>query len=306
MRHYKKIICCAVLVAALACTSKQDCGVEGIVSPPNAGARITATQDGKAIAVVDVNSPDGKFGMALAPGKYDVNVTVPSSPLPLSFPGVVVEPGKTTTLPPIDLAMPAGRSVLSGTIVPAGTGTRVTLLYEGKERATANTDAEGKYEFTGLPAGTYTVQASSPGYVNDAAAINLSGAQKVVQNIRLLYISSVDGADWTTGKIHARGVGMPPKNPANAATSREMAKRAALADAQRNLLKALEQIKASPDQSLKSFIGVKNYTEKFQGFIQGYRIVREQELGDGTVEIELELPLTGPSGLSAVIRERQP
>ncbi len=307
MRSYQTIVFCAFLVAVatLACTSKQNGAIEGTVNPPNAGARITATQDGKAVSAVDVNSPDGKFSMALAPGRYDINVTVSSQPWPLNFPGVIVEEGKTTTMPTVDLAPSSGRSVLSGTIVPGGSGTRVALLYEGKERAAANTNTEGKYEFTGLPAGTYTVQASSPGYANDAAAMSLGDEQKAVQNIRLLYISTVDGVDWTAGKIHARGVGMPPKNPTNATSSREMAKRAALADAQRNLLKALEQIKVSPDQSLKSFMGVKNYTEKIQGFIQGYKIVREQELGGGAIEIELELPLTGPSGLSTAIRERQ-
>jgi hypothetical protein len=193
---------------------------------------------------------------------------------------------------------------LSGTIVPAATGTRVTLLYEGKERAAANTDAEGKYEFTGLSAGTYTVEAASPGYANDAAAINLGDGQRAIQNVRLFYVSAIDGIDWAAGKIRARGIGMPPKNAANAASDREMAERAALADAQRNLLRIIDQLKVSPDRSLKAFLGERNYTERIQGFVQGYKIVREQEVGNGTIEIELELSLTGSSGLSGIIRER--
>jgi hypothetical protein len=306
MRNYKIIIYGAFLITALACTSKQEGAVEGIVSPPNSSARITATQDGKAVAAVDVISADGKFRIALAAGKYDIKVTVPSSPLPLSFSGVVVEPAKTTTLPPIDLAMPAGQSVLSGTIVPGGTATKVLLLYEGKERAAVNTTADGKYEFSGLPAGNYTLQANTPGYAADTATVNLSDAQRATQNIRLLYISATDGVDWTAGKIRATGVGMPPKNASNTAVSREMTKRAALVDAQRNLLRIIDQIKVSPDRSLKSFMGDKNYRERIQGFVQGYKIVREQELSSGKREIELELSLTGPSGLSTVIRERQP
>ncbi len=305
MRYYK-IIVCAVLVTASACTSTKDEGVEGIVGPPNTGARIIATQNGRAIAVVDVNGADGKFTMALQPGTYDIKVTFPASSFPLSFPGVVVEPGRTTTLPLIDPAMPTGQAVLAGKIVPGGAGTKVSLLYEGKERAAVNTNAEGKYEFAGLPAGNYTLQAGAPGYAADAATINLSDAQRATLNIRLLYISKTDGVDWTAGKIRAAGAGMPPKNSTNTTVSREMAKRAALANAQRNLLKALDQIRVSPDQSLKSFVGAKSYTEKIQGFIQGYKIVREKERSDGTVEIEIELPLTGPGGLSTVVRERQP
>jgi hypothetical protein len=85
-----------------------------------------------------------------------------------------------------------------------------------------------------------------------------------------------------------------------------MAKRTALADAQRNLLRVIDQVRVSPDQSLKSFMGDKTYRERIEGFVQGYRIAREQELGNRNVEIELELPLTGPSGLSTVIREQRP
>jgi hypothetical protein len=189
--------------------------------------------------------------------------------------------------------------------VPAGAA-KVTLLYEGKERAAINTDANGQYEFTGLSAGNYTLKVDAPGYASDATAINIPDSQTTTQSLRMLYVSSIDGVDWAGGKIHALGVGLPPKGASNTTVSHEMAKRAALADAQRNLLTVIDQLKVSPDQSLKSFIGGKNYTKKIQGFVQGYIIVKEQELSGGTIEIELELPLTGPSGLSTVIRERQP
>lgn len=304
MRSYLLIICFTILVAFSACTPRQDGAVEGTVNPPNAAARITATQDGRAVTTVDVISADGKFRIALAPGRYDINVTVPSSPFPLIFPGVIVEPGKTTTLLPIDLTMPSGQSVLIGTIVPGGAVTKVTLLYEGKERAAMNTDGEGKYEFMGLPAGNYTVQVNSPDYAGDTAVINVGDAQKTTQNIRLLYVSTIDGVDWSGGNIRATGVGLPSKNAPTATVSREMAKRAAVADAQRNLLRIIEQIKVSPDQQLRSFMGGKDYTEKIQGFVQGYKIVGERELDGGRREVVLELPLSGPAGLSAFIRER--
>jgi len=306
MRHYAIIICCAFLVAISACTTGQNGAVEGVVNPPNAGAKITAVQDGKAVSTIDVSAADGKFIMTLAPGTYDINVTVPSLPFPLSFPGVIIEPGRTTTLSPIDLAQPAGRSVLSGTIGPGGAGTRVLLLYEGRERAAVNTSADGKYEFTGLPAGNYTLKADAPGYAGDATALNLTDSQKAMQNLRLLYITSIDGVDWSGGKIRSKGIGLPPKNAPNSTVRQEMAKRAALADAQRNLLRVIDQVRVSPDQSLKSFMGDKNYTERIQGFVQGYKIVREQELSGGNREIELELSLTGPGGLSSIIREQQP
>jgi len=69
-------------------------------------------------------------------------------------------------------------------------------------------------------------------------------------------------------------------------------------------LRIIEQIKVSPDQQFRSFMGGKDYTEKIQGFVQGYKIVGERELDGGRREVVLELPLSGPAGLSAFIRER--
>jgi hypothetical protein len=40
-----------------------------------------------------------------------------------------------------------------------------------------------------------------------------------------------------------------------------------------------------------------------QGFVKGYTVVSEQELEGGKIEIILELPLTGGSGLSRSIAE---
>lgn len=303
MRTSHKGLLTFVAFLVFACQSKQDGVLEGVVAPPNSGAKITAMLADKPVSTVDANAQDGKFRMALAPGNYVISVTTPSAPFPMSFPGIRIEPGKTTTLPLIELAPLAGAAALTGAIAPANSRTRVTLLYEGKERASIAAGPEGKYEFMGLPAGKYTVRADTPGYAGDAADIDLSGEQKTSQNIRLFYISAIDGVDWAAGKIRATGKGLPPsKSPAPSVTH-EMAKRAALADAQRNLLKILNQIKVDPDHNLKAFLGEKKYTEKIQGFIQGYRVVNERDLGNGALEVELELPLTGPGGLSRALSD---
>lgn len=303
MQVSHKIILPFIFLFFFSCHAKQDGVLEGTVAPPNIGAKIMAMRAGNLVSSTDVTTQDGKFKMALAPGQYDISVTSPSAPFPMSFPGILIESGKTTTLPLVAFTPSASTAVLSGVVSPGSSETKVSLLYEGKERAAIPAGPEGKYEFMGLPAGKYTVQANSPGYAGDAVEINISSDQKTAQNIRLLYISSLDGVDWTAGKIRAKGKGVPPPKTSNPTIMHEMAKRAALVDAQRNLLKILEQVQVDSTRNIKSFLGEKKYRDKIQGFVQGYRVVGERDLGDGAVEVELELPLTGPSGLSRYITE---
>jgi hypothetical protein len=301
MRSFK-IILYLVLFVLSACRARQDGTVEGTVVPPNARARITASQNGRTIMTVGAKAEDGKFSMMLPPGTYDISVTMVSAPFPMTFPGIVVETGKTTVIPRVEFSQHPGNAILSGRISPGGTGTRVVLLHEGMEQASANAAADGTYEFAGLSEGTYTVQVSAPDYARDVVEVNMADHARTTQNIRLLYVSTVSGVDWTAGIIRATGTGVPPLT-ANATARREMAKRAALADAQRNLLKIIEQIKAGPSQSMKEFLGDNKYAQKIRGFVQGYRVTHERELNDGKVEIDLELPLTGPHGLSRYISE---
>jgi hypothetical protein len=82
-----------------------------------------------------------------------------------------------------------------------------------------------------------------------------------------------------------------------------MTKRAALSDAQRNLLKIVQNIRISSTLDIKTYMQDANRAERIQGFIRGYTIVSETDRDDGSVDIILELPLTGPAGLSRTITE---
>jgi hypothetical protein len=291
-----------LFVTLTACPAKKEGAIEGVVVPPSAGIRIGVEQQGRTISSVEVNAQDGKFKISLQAGTYDIKVTSLSSPFPLSLPGILVKPAETTTLSPIALAPSKGSAVITGKVQAAAAGTRVALLAEGVERASVNTSSEGKYEFEGLPAGRYTLQVSSPGYANDSVALGVSDDQKAIQDIRLLYITAIEGIDWNAGKIRSRGIGLPPKQAPTPTVKREMAKRAAVADAERNLLRIIELINVGPDQKLIVALGEKNYTQKLQGYLQGYRVATERDMDGGKIEVELELPLTGPGGLSSYLQ----
>lgn len=302
-RQMIAILLLLVLAAAPACRKKQDGAIEGTVVPPGTPARITAIQDNKDILTTPAAGQDGKFKLTLAAGTYGINVSVPSSPYPLHFNDIVVKPGETTMLPPIEIVPPTGKASLRGKVIPPSHDAEIKLIYEGKERAAVRTDSEGKYEFKELPPGTYVVQATAPGHADDSAQVVLAENQNGEQNAVLLPISSIEGVDWMAGKIHATGIGIPPRNIANATARREMAKRAALVDAQRNMLRTIELIRLDSDQTIKTAMRNKNLSVRIQGFLKGYTVISEREREDGRIEVVLELPLSGPSGLSRYITE---
>jgi hypothetical protein len=303
MQTYRTIFLLIFFSFSFACRANQEGALEGTVIPSSStGVKIMATQTGKIQSSIDATANDGKFRMTLPPGVYTVNVSMPNSPYPMTFPAVVIDPGKTATLPPISLAQASGHAVLTGRILPGRGKTTVTLYADGKERAAVQTD-DGKYEFTGLPAGNYTLQAGAPDYAQDAVELTIADNQAATQNLRLLYAAKIDGIDWSAGKIRVIGTGLPSANASNPTSRRELARRAALADAERNLLKVLAGIKVGPDQSLKSFWGEKKYRVTVRGFIQGFQVVGERELDNGKIEVEVELPLTGRAGLTRYLSE---
>jgi hypothetical protein len=303
VRTFIYVGCMVILFVTLtACPGKKEGVIEGMVIPPSANIRIVVVQQGKTIASVEVNALDGRFRTSLPEGTYDIRVTAPSSPFPLALPGIVVKPSETTTLSPISLASSKGSAVITGKVQSASAGTRVALLAEGMERASVNVSGEGKYEFEGLPAGRYTLQITSPGYANDSVVLGVSDNQRTIQDIRLLYITAIEGIDWSAGKIRSRGIGIPPKQAPTPTVKREMAKRAAIADAERNLLRIIELINIGPDQKFIAVLGEHAYGQKIQGYLQGYRVATERDMDGGKIEVELELPLTGTGGLSSYLQ----
>jgi hypothetical protein len=297
----------AVLIGILltACPSKKDGHIEGTVSPPGPNVRISAMQRNSSAGSAEADARSGRFRITLAPGSYDISVTAPPSPFPLVFPGVIVRSGETTQLGPITLiAKPEGTAVIRGRILTAGADTSVTLLADGFERASVRADAAGSYVFERLPPGTYTIQVRSSGYANDSRSVTVPDGQQVTADIRMIYVTLLEGVDWERGVIRVRGVGLPPLQAPTPTVRREMAKRAALADAERNLLRVIEIVQIAPGKTLQAMLGEKAFTERLLGFLRDYRIVSDRDLDGGRVEIELELPLTGPAGLTSYLRDR--
>ncbi len=290
----------AMFVVLLSCHSGDQGTIQGTVTPAAAGARVLIKQGTAPVAALAPDERTGRFSISLSPGTYDVAVTSPAVPFPVSFPGVVVETGRSAALGTIEIAPVRATGSISGSVRGA-TAARVTLLANGRERASVVTDRMGRYELTEVPAGKYTVQVEAPNYAGDARSVEVAEGQRVALSIRMLYRTEIRGVDWSRGTIKARGVGSAPSQTANATARRELAKRAALADAERNLLRGLETVETGPGEKLSSFLGPRAYTQTLEGFIRGFHVTAERDFDDGKVEVEIELPVTGPGGLSSLL-----
>ncbi len=287
-----------MIIACFSCQPREKGTIQGTVTPASAGVRVNVTSRGSTVASSAPDEHTGKFSVSVDPGSYDVTITSPSSPFPLSFPAVEVAPEKPAVLGVIEMSPFRGAASISGKI-RAATSARVTLLLDGQERSSVETDRTGRYELKELPAGRYSLHVQAPGYADDGRSVDIADGQRVALNIALLYRSQIDGVDWSQGTIRALGIGSAPPQAVNATVKREMAKRAALADAERNLLRGVQMIETGPGEKLSTFLGPRLYTQTIEGYVQGFRMVAERQTEGGKVEVELELPLTGPGGLSS-------
>ena len=299
----KSLLVMALAFSAAAAGAAQDGIVEGTLDPPNATAQVSAIREGSTIATVSAGGHGGKFKLAVGAGTYSIMVSAPVSSYPVRLYNVVVKAGETTTLPLILIVPGSGKAVLTGRIIPPRADSEVKLIQEGKERAAARSDQDGRYEFRGLPAGEYEVRATAPGYAEDIAPVTIPENQRVQQTAVLLAVAPIEGVDWTTGVIRAAGVGSPPQNAGNPSADRAMTQRAAMADAQRNLLRIVEQIRIDDQRTVKNFMATGKGVQRIQGYLSGFKVVSERDLSDGRIEIILQLPLKGPAGLQRYLAE---
>ena len=108
--------------------------------------------------------------------------------------------------------------------------------------------------------------------------------------IILLTSMKVDAAtDWNNGVIQATGTGVPTTG-AIGAQARILARRAAIADAQRNLLELTEGVQVDAETTVEMMMVTSDIIRtKVSGVLKGARIVSEKQL-EGVAEAVLERP----------------
>lgn len=96
---------------------------------------------------------------------------------------------------------------------------------------------------------------------------------------------------YSSSPIRARGSGLEPSDPnMSQAEKALMAKRAAKLDALRNLAEQVYGVKITSDSYVRDFVLQSDDTRsRVNTFVQGARVVSEQQMPDGSYQVEVEL-----------------
>lgn len=114
--------------------------------------------------------------------------------------------------------------------------------------------------------------------------------------ILLAMSARVDAAtDWSTNKIQVTGMGVPnPRLATTPAHAAMMARRAALADAYRQLAEAVNGVQVDSETTVEQMMLTSDVVRtKISATIKGAQIISEGELAGGGYSVTLELPLFG-------------
>ena len=115
--------------------------------------------------------------------------------------------------------------------------------------------------------------------------------------------------NWNTNTIQATGFGVPnPKFSATPAQAMAMARVAAIADAQRNLLAAIQGVQVDSETTVENMMVSSDIIKtRVSGLVKGARIVSEGEVAGGGYSVTMEMPMFGGSGgLADTVIERPP
>ncbi len=119
----------------------------------------------------------------------------------------------------------------------------------------------------------------------------------------VVVVSEIEGVDWQKGTITAIGRGYPPKDITNPAQIRILTMRAAKIEGYKALLETILKMKTPPDRGMKAYLDEKHIEmTRIEGFVKGAMVVKEEYKDDGSAEVTLEVPITGGSGLVAVLK----
>jgi len=97
---------------------------------------------------------------------------------------------------------------------------------------------------------------------------------------------------WADNEITATGIAVPPPDAVSKAQARLMAKRGAKVEALRNLTETLEGVNIDSSTTVKNFLTQNDEINAWtRSWIQGARVISENELPDGSWEVTVGLNL---------------
>jgi len=107
------------------------------------------------------------------------------------------------------------------------------------------------------------------------------------------WVGANSGVNWSAGQAQAEGAGMGPKDSPPALASL-MACRAAIVDAQRNLLESMRGVRVQGTTIVENMMVESDVIETtVEGVLTGAQVVDRQPADDGTCRVTMTAPLSG-------------
>jgi hypothetical protein len=109
--------------------------------------------------------------------------------------------------------------------------------------------------------------------------------------------------NWSEGYIEALGIGAPPERYIGKPQARPMALRAARLDAYRNLLEVTKGVRVDSTTVVKDFTVQSDIINtQVDGLVKNAKVVNQEYMSDGTVEVTVRMPIGG--GFAQIIVPR--
>ena len=118
-------------------------------------------------------------------------------------------------------------------------------------------------------------------------------------------VLAAENVDWNSNVIRATGGGVAPAGARTVAQARMMARRAAIADAYRQLAEYVGGVNVDAETTVDmAAVQSDVIRTKVNATIRGARIVSEGTTGDGGYEVTMEVPMFGVSALAGAVINR--
>lgn len=137
----------------------------------------------------------------------------------------------------------------------------------------------------------------------NTAPIFAEGATAVNVNVNQTnYVNWEKGVD---SDIVAVGVGLPPKN-ATGAQGKVLARRAAVVDAQRNLVETINGVQVDADTTVENLMVASDIVKtKVSGVLKGAQVIDEKYNDDGSYQVTMRVPIYGANASLATAIEEE-
>ena len=113
--------------------------------------------------------------------------------------------------------------------------------------------------------------------------------------------------NWNTNTIEVTGMGVAPPRSISPAHASMQARRAAVADAYRQLAEVVSGVNVDSETTVEQMMLTSDVVKtRVSAVIRGARIVSEGELAGGGYSVTMQLSLFGENGLAETVIERPP